>query len=89
MALFGEKSRHGYCFSCVAVFGPLRSHLDQFNGSFTIDMPRGSVQVLHNHGHAGKGVIHSIRPSDMMGKSGVLLLGENKLELLLLHLVIY
>ena len=44
------------------------------NGQFAVDMPRGTVTVLTKGSYAADGLKHCIRPIDMTGKSGVLLL---------------
>mmetsp|Transcript_32297 Transcript_32297/g.51579 ORF Transcript_32297/g.51579 Transcript_32297/m.51579 type:complete len:668 (-) Transcript_32297:2696-4699(-) len=44
------------------------------NGLFTLPMPRGGVTVMRQGGYASTQSKHCIRPADMEGKSGVLLL---------------
>ncbi len=52
------------------------------NGTVTVPMPRGSVCVLLPDGWAGSKVKHAIRPQDMEGKSGVVLLRHIHEELI-------
>ena len=76
---FDEIARFGANIVSFQLFSDSRlsfgcSDLDQSNGSFTIDMPRGSVQVVDRDSYAGKEVKPFLRPSDMKGNGGVLIL---------------
>jgi len=46
------------------------------NGLFTVPMPRGSITILQENGFASNEVKHCIRPQDMSGKSGVLIMRQ-------------
>eukprot|EP00924_Labyrinthula_sp_SR-Ha-C_P007156 snap_masked-scaffold_8-processed-gene-10.18-mRNA-1 protein AED:1.00 eAED:1.00 QI:0/-1/0/0/-1/1/1/0/924 len=78
---FDDADRFGRHIVSLRLFSDSRlsfgcQGLGFLNGLCIVDMPRGSIQVLDNESYAGRKVKHSVRPADLTGKNGVLLLRE-------------
>eukprot|EP00941_MAST-03F_sp_MAST-3F-sp1_P001295 g1295.t1 len=76
---FDDEQRFARPIVSLRLFSDTRlsfgTHLfSMCNGSFSIDMPRGAVMILEANGFAVDGIKHAIKPSDLSGKSGVIIL---------------
>ena len=78
---FDDKSRFARPITTVRLFSDSRlsfgsKDFSMTNSLFFIPMPRGCVTVMEENGYAADVIKHCIRPADMSGKSGVILLRQ-------------